>query len=81
MDDKEKIKLLEKQIELLEKVIELSKQAAPVTIYPWMPIPSSPSYPVYPATPTYPEWPQIWYTTTCTTGGAVSGNLGGRTDG
>jgi hypothetical protein len=49
MDDKEKIKLLEKQIELLEKVVELKKMdsiiVAPIVIRenysPW-------GYPLYP---------------------------------
>jgi hypothetical protein len=65
MDDKEKIKLLEKQIELLEKVVELQKQVRPVTIYP-----TYPNFPAYPRDPVYPTWTQVWYSTTVS-GGAM----------
>ena len=47
MDDKEKIKLLEKQIELLEKVVELQKMA-PITVIPIVTREIYPSYPSYP---------------------------------
>lgn len=49
MSDKEKIKLLEKQVELLEKVIELQRLAAPViTVLPGVVREVYPVYPSYP---------------------------------
>jgi len=77
MDDKEKIKLLEKQIELLEKIIELQKLINPIVYYPT--IPSIPYQPIYPATP-------VWHCThpclippdrTGAWGGSMAGGSGG----
>lgn len=53
MDDKEKIKLLEKQIELLEKVVELQK-LTPIIVTPIV------TKEVYPFYPSYPSYPQPW---------------------
>ena len=68
MGDKEKIKLLEKQIGLLEKVIELQKMAQPIP------------YPVY--IPYYEPYrpfstPVITWCPTSTTGTATCGTWGG----
>ena len=53
MDDKEKIKLLEKQINLLEKIVELQK-IVPIIVTP---IVTKEVYPFYPSYPSYPVAP------------------------
>ena len=63
MQDKEKIRMLERQVELLEQIIELQK-AIPQTVITY------PVYPTYPLGPSIPESP--WYrdypTITCVSG-------------
>lgn len=60
MKDKEKIKMLEKEIELLEKIVELQKLTAPVVV-PYYPAPQYP-YPEYP----YPGYPIVTWRDTHT---------------
>ena len=54
LDDKEKIKLLEKQVELLEKIVELQK-SIPAPTGPFV----VPTYVPYHPWPPYPEYPKI----------------------
>uniref|UniRef100_A0A6M3KVW0 Uncharacterized protein n=1 Tax=viral metagenome TaxID=1070528 RepID=A0A6M3KVW0_9ZZZZ len=73
MDDKEKIKSLEREVELLEKIIELQWVSNPNYIYVY------PLYPVYPQPYVPPPYVQPYipitpyYGTTTGAGGMVGG--------
>jgi len=58
MEDKEKIKMLEKQIELMDKIIELQRLTSQMVIS--YPIVTREIYPSYPTKdPSYPYYPYI----------------------